>query len=201
MAPGSEVKIVEFGRLHYFAEIADGESGGGSGDGDGSGGDGSGDGSGEDGESTPALALRLDFAVGTPVADATTTATAEGLQPGTDWTLTMFSTPRVIGSGVVPLDGLVSQLVRIPADTPAGAHRLLLEGTAPDGRTLTAQAWFTIDADGIIRAISLVGPTPGLDELAHTGAEGAPALGLVGGLFLLAGATAVLLARRHGRAA
>jgi hypothetical protein len=144
------------------------------------------------------LGLALQFKAGTRVEDATTTATAAGLEPGSEWTLTLFSSPRLIASGVVAPSGVLDQLVRIPADTEPGVHRLLLSGVAPDGTTLTSEAWFTLGRDGIILAVSLDGPTPGLEQLAYTGSI-APVSGGVAAVLALVLGGVMLVLRRRGQ--
>jgi hypothetical protein len=143
------------------------------------------------------LALKLNFAAGTAIGDATTTATAEGLQVGSDWTLQLFSTPITIASGVVGPSGVISQLVRLPADTPPGQHHLLLTGIAPSGATLTSEAWFTLGTNGTILAISLTGPTPSLADLAFTGVSNVGGGILLGVLAVLAGGALILVRRRR----
>ena len=147
----------------------------------------------------PALKLELQFAAGTRIEDAETFATAQGLQPGSGWTLTMFSDPIVIGSGVVAPSGILNELVKLPADTKPGAHRLLLTGIAPDGSTLTSQAWFTLDRNGVIRAVSLTGPTPELEALALTGASIGFSGALAAVLALLLGGALLVLGRMGKR--
>ena len=167
--------------------------------------DGSEDGTEEEGEEQPAdlaLALILGFEVGDSLADASTLVAANGLMADSAWTLTMHSTPRVIGSGNADADGVIVKEVGLPLDTAAGAHELILAGISPEGAVVTAHAWFALDSDGIITAISLDGPVtaPAATtdaSLASTGA-GFVAPGLViAVLALLLGAGLVLLRRRR----
>ena len=141
----------------------------------------------------PVLELTLDFAPGASVEDARTTISADGLRAGSDYTLTMFSTPRVLHTGTVGGSGGFSQVVAIPRDAPPGAHRLLLAGTAGNGTPMSATAWFTLGRNGKILAISYTGPTGGL---AATGAEPLPGL-LLSGMLLALGAGTLLVRRRH----
>ncbi|MGN6273385.1 MAG: putative Ig domain-containing protein [Protaetiibacter sp.] len=141
----------------------------------------------------PALDLTLQFRPGTLLSDATTTISADGLLVGSTYTLTMYSSPRVLHTGIVGATGGFSLPVSLPADTPAGAHRLVLTGTAADGTAMQDEAWFSLLGDGRIGAISYTGPVGGL---AATGADpfASSTLGLL--LLLLGGGMLVAATRR-----
>lgn len=144
----------------------------------------------------PVIDLTLDFEAGTPLSDASSTISASGLKIGSDYTLTMHSAPVLLYSGVIGSTGGFTWHVALPANTPAGAHRLVLTGIAPDGSTLTAEAWFTLLADGTIGAISYSGPLP-YSALASTGANAVLPLGLA--VTMLAfGVFALVSDRRRG---
>lgn len=149
-------------------------------------------------EAKPALGLKLDFAVGTLISDARTTISSEGLQVGSTYTLTMFSKPRLLHTGIVDATGGFSLPVKLPADTPAGAHRLLLEGIAADGTPMSDEAWFALGADGRIVALSYSGPVSA--GLAGTGADAATGA-LAAGLLLALGLGIVAIDRRRARRA
>ncbi|MBA8988998.1 hypothetical protein FHW23_000230 [Curtobacterium pusillum] len=93
----------------------------------------------------------------------------------------LFSTPTLLGTVTVAADGTVS--VTIPADAPAGEHRIVV--TAADG---TVIGWTTITID------------PVTGELAFTGAEGLGAGALVALLLLAAGVGVLVLRRRRAGA-
>ena len=145
----------------------------------------------------PEIELTLDFAAGTKLEDASSTIGAEGLKVGSTYTLTMHSTPVVLYTGIVGPTGGFTWNVALPANTPAGAHRLVLSGIAPDGSTLTATAWFTLLADGTIGAVSYTGPLA-YGTLALTGADPALPLAIGSGLLLL-GSLMLLRTRREQR--
>lgn len=147
-------------------------------------------------EAAPALGLVLEFDEGTSIEDAGSTISAEGLQVGSTYTLTMYSTPRVLYTGTVDATGGFTWLVALPADTPVGPHRLVLTGIAANGTPMSATAWFSLRADGRIGAISYTGPVGG--GLAHTGVNALYA-GLAGGVLLLVGTGAVLSTWRPRR--
>jgi hypothetical protein len=109
----------------------------------------------------------------------------------------MHSTPVILYTGTIDGSGGFTWKVALPANTPPGTHQLILTGIAPDGSTLTRNAWFTLGATGTITAVSLTGPT----RLADTGVDD-PALPLGIALsLLLAGALALTVARRRRLAA
>ena len=129
---------------------------------------------------TPELALELKFAPGTDITDAQTEISADGLLVGSTYTLYMHSTPVLLYSAIVDATGGFTGLVTLPANTPVGAHELILTGIAPDGTVMTAHAWFTLRADGTIGAISYLGPL----ALAFTGSEPLLPLGIASLLIL-----------------
>lgn len=118
----------------------------------------------------PAIDLVLEFAAGTPIDLAESTISGGGLQVGSTYTLEMFSTPVLLYTDIIDASGGFTWRVGIPVGTPPGAHRLLLTGVAPDGTVLTAEAWFTLLADGTIGAISYSGPVA-MPGLASTGVD------------------------------
>ena len=130
----------------------------------------------------PELDLELKFAAGTTIGDAKTEISADGLQVGSTYTLYLHSTPILLYSAIVDATGGFTWLVTLPANTPVGAHELILTGVAPDGTVMTARAWFTLRADGTIGAVSYLGPL----ALAFTGSEPLLPLG-VASLLILGG--------------
>ena len=140
----------------------------------------------------PEIDLELNFAAGTTIDTATTDIGAGGLKVGSTYTLTMFSTPRILYTGTVDATGAFLHTITLPADTPVGAHELELVGIAPDGTVMTARAWFTLLPNGRIGAISYAGPLS--FTLAATGSELLAPLGLAAGLMV---AGYLLLRRRR----
>lgn len=141
----------------------------------------------------PEIDLVLNFAAGTKLEDAETEIGADGLQVGSTYTLDMHSTPVRLYTGTVDLTGGFTWLVSLPADTPVGAHELILTGVAPDGTVMTAHAWFTLLPNGTIGAISYSGAIP--FRLAFSGSEPLLPLGIASAL-LVAG----YLIQRRGAA-
>ena len=140
----------------------------------------------------PVLELELNFAAGTTIETATTEIGAGGLQVGSTYTLTMFSTPRILYTGTIDASGAFLHTITLPADTPVGAHELELTGIAPDGTVMTARAWFTLLPNGRIGAISYSGPLS--FSLAATGSEPLVPMGIAAGLMV---AGYLLLRRRR----
>lgn len=143
----------------------------------------------------PVIDLTLTFDAGTPLADASSTISADGLKVGSEYTLTMYSTPVILYTGVIGPTGGFTWTVSLPANTPVGAHQLILTGIAPNGSTMSAMAWFTLLPNGTIGAISYSGPF----SLAETGAEVVAPIVLASAL-LVVGVTAFILDRRRRRA-
>lgn len=141
----------------------------------------------------PELDLELNFAPGTSIDDAATEISADGLKVGSTYTLYLHSTPILLYSDIVDSTGGFTWLVNLPANTPVGAHELILTGIAPNGDTLTAHAWFTLLSNGTIGAISYSGPL--YLALAFTGTEPLVPLGIAS-LLLLGGYLAIR--RGHG---
>lgn len=143
---------------------------------------------------TPEIGLVLDFTLGASLTNASATISAVGLQFGSQYRLTMYSTPQVIHSGTVDASGGFRRVVSLPADTPAGAHRLVLTGIAADGTEMQAEAWFSVLAGGSIGAVSYTGPVSA--GLPVTGTD-ATATALLAGLLLLLGLVLLRVARRR----
>jgi hypothetical protein len=130
----------------------------------------------------PELDLVLNFAAGTTIDSASTEISAGGLKVGSTYTLYLHSTPVLLYSGTIDPSGAFTQVVSLPADTPVGAHELILTGIAPDGTVMTAHAWFTLLPNGTIGAISYAGPLS--FRLALTGSEPLLPLGIASALML-----------------
>lgn len=141
----------------------------------------------------PEIELVLNFAAGTTIENADTEIGADGLKVGSTYTLYLHSTPVLLYTGTVDATGAFSQVISLPANTPVGAHELILTGIAPDGTVMTAHAWFTLLPNGTIGAISYAGPLA--FALAFSGSEPLLPLGIASAL-LVAG----FLIQRRARA-
>jgi outer membrane protein OmpA-like peptidoglycan-associated protein len=81
------------------------------------------------------------------------TITGGGLKANSDYTLVMHSTPVVIYKSVADASGNFSQVLTIPAKAclATGKHNLVLTGTSPLNKAVTATGYFTLD-DGCVVA-------------------------------------------------
>lgn len=146
--------------------------------------------------------LSLNQPVGSNIADTGADYAAEGLLTDSEWNLTLRSTPQVIASGTVGIDGIIGGTATIPAGLEAGWHSITLTGTDVNGNAVSKVVWFELAADGTILAEQTtepVTPTPTPEaskDLAYTGSAFA---GIAGFALLLtvAGAGVVVAARRR----
>lgn len=111
-------------------------------------------------------------------------AAAAGLLPGTEVGFELHSTPTVLGSATADEDGFAVATVTIPQGTPAGSHTLVVTATDVLGDVHVQEV-----------ALTVVAADP-RDELAVTGSDVAPMLG-VGALLLLVGAGLLVVGRRR----
>ena len=150
----------------------------------------------------PALSLEPLFEPGDEVGTSQIEIAAEGLLESSTYTLTMFSTPRVLYTGTVDGSGAFLHTVALPTDATVGAHELVLEGVAPDGTALSARVWFTVLPNGTVGAVSFTGPISYAAAvqaaLASTGSAPLLPLGLAAALML---AGFVLVMRRQSQQA
>ncbi|WP_306839264.1 IPT/TIG domain-containing protein [Catenuloplanes nepalensis] len=91
------------------------------------------------------LDLRLD--VDTPLVGAKAQLTGGGLQPASDYVLTMQSTPIVVATGETDGNGDFTAIITMPgkACVSAGLHQLILSGTAPNGTRISDTNWITLN--------------------------------------------------------
>lgn len=141
--------------------------------------------------------LSLNQPVGSNIADTGADYAAEGLQEGSEWTLTLRSTPQVISQGTVDATGVIGGTATIPAGLEAGWHSLTLTGTDVNGDPISSVVWFELSADGTILAEQTTEPTPAptptptpeptpaAAEVAYTGANVMGTLGLGAGILAL----------------
>lgn len=114
--------------------------------------------------------LGLNQPVGSNIADTGAEYSAEGLKEGTEWTLTLRSTPQIIASGTVDNTGLISGLATIPAGLEAGWHSITLDATDVNGNAIKKVVWFELSANGTILAEQTTAPViPAEPALAETG--------------------------------
>lgn len=146
--------------------------------------------------------LMLDLEIGQLFKGETANLVGAGLDPNTPYTLTMYSDPLELYSGVTDGNGEFDENVVIPAEACIpGAHHLVLSGIE-GGQPTTSEQWIEIDDSCLVRQVSYDGPVTPAEEptgpvLAETGpAEVASLLGLAFAL-LVAGAAALRRASRE----
>ena len=123
------------------------------------------------------LALALDFGPGSIYSGSKALIEGSGLDPLSEYTLTMFSDPILLDQGTTDPSGNFSNEITIPAEACiAGEHELRLVGTSNDVPVWSSQ---TIEIDSECAVLTVNGKGP---QLAETGsapvAFGAGALGL-----------------------
>lgn len=144
-----------------------------------------------------ALDLSLDLAIGGSYSEASTALAGGGLAPESDYTLTEFSTPRVIFEGTTLPNGNFYDETALPVDCRPGSHHLVLSGTSPSGETVSDYVTYTVDEDCVVTAFNpYAGSAGDWAQLADTGFEVSAWLS-VSGILAALGAVAVLAARRR----
>ncbi|MCZ2859900.1 hypothetical protein [Blastococcus sp. VKM Ac-2987] len=108
----------------------------------------------------------------------------KGFQPFEKVTLTMHSTPQVLGTFTADADGVLEVEFTLPAGTTAGMHTLVLEGPS------------TYFQEGFQVSGTLT--TASSDSLAYTGASVGLPLALGAGLLVAGGGALVATRRRAG---
>jgi 5'-nucleotidase len=122
------------------------------------------------------------------------TVTVSGLQAGQQIIGTLYSTPVNLGTFVANSAGVAAFVAVIPANTPVGAHSLVISslGLQPISLPVTVVA----GAGAVTGAVAVAGTTStsGLSAIPALGASLVPAV--VGGLLLLLGGGALLFGRK-----
>lgn len=136
---------------------------------------------------SPDLTLDLNFVVGDVYAGKTATLEGSGLDPESDYSLTMYSDPVLLDEGVTDGDGSFSNEVVIPQEACIpGEHELRLLGQS-DGADVTASQYVEIDESCTVITINGVGA-----QLAATGPRDvSPLVALLVLGFVLGGALVV----------
>ena len=138
-------------------------------------------------------ALQTALSVGQPAAGTPISVGGDGLAPNSAWSLELHSTPVVLSQGVASATGTFNGTARLPSSIPAGAHRIILSGTAADGSAWQSTVYFTVASNGTVSYRS-TGQAEG--DLAKSGTD-ATASWFAGPALLLLGV--MLLTRSHTR--
>lgn len=141
--------------------------------------------------------LTLEAAKGDTAGDADVFASAKGLLVGSDYDVTVHSTPISIASGKVPVGGSLALGLKLPAGLEDGAHRIVLTGTTAAGKAVTSEVWFSV-LNGKIVQVSYDGPVADpRGALAYTGSGSSTGIQLMLVLGLIGTGSLLLLGRRR----
>ncbi|MDO5753702.1 IPT/TIG domain-containing protein, partial [Arthrobacter sp.] len=150
---------------------------------------------------TPGIKLSAD----TVAQGGKLTITGENFKAGSSATFTLHSEPVQLGTATADANGVVSLSVVLPSDTPAGQHRVLIDGVGLDGEAHQVSAPLTVTASaanvpatdqGAAGNSAAANDDSANDDLANTGANNTW-LGGLAVLLVLAGATAFAATRRR----
>jgi hypothetical protein len=142
-----------------------------------------------DAQQYPPAANFLTVSDTTPTPGQTITITSGTYLAGTTVTITFFSQPVNLGSGIASAVGTVSVQGTIPADTPLGQHTVQASGQTAAG-PLTQSVSVTV-----VAAESAGGGTSG--SLARTGDDSSIPLTRVAAVLVATGGALVFVARRR----
>lgn len=109
-------------------------------------------------------ALTLDLEIGALAGSEATSimVSGENLKPGSEFTLTMRSSPRILFNGIVGANGTINQRVMLPGDTPPGAHSVTLDAIGADGAAVSDVGYFKLSTDRRVVGVSM--DTPFTDD-------------------------------------
>jgi hypothetical protein len=127
----------------------------------------------------PILDVSVDLSVGSAVSGKAVTVSASRLQPGSEVTITIYSTPTEVGRATVDATGDMTFSGSIPGTLPPGVHTLDVRGTGEGGQPAQSAGMFEVDDQGlIVRAVDPAQTTdivePGGPELLRALEAGAP---------------------------
>ncbi len=122
----------------------------------------------------------------------TITFSGGGFKGGSEITITVYSTPQVLGTTVADASGNFSVQVTLPSNLDPGAHRLEASGVDPSGSPLTVSLDFTVVSAGQTSEAGAVTPS---GSLPYTGSDVGRIVG-VGLAAVVVGGAAVWGARR-----
>ncbi len=138
-----------------------------------------------------AVELVVQGAVGDRAAGTAVYGWFSGLEPGATMTMTVESTPVLLGTATSAWDGESRIWSRLPT-LSAGTHRLILTGRSLDGTPVRAELAFGVGADG---RITWIGQPGARGRLAATGSDVDTTVPLA--VLLLATGVGLLGARRR----
>ena len=98
----------------------------------------------------PQIALSTQIQVGDQASGKSASVTATGLLPGSTVYLYIYSTPQLIGSGVVDSTGSANIAAVIPQGLPTGDHQILASGTSVFNAPVQAISAFKLDNQNVV---------------------------------------------------
>ena len=96
----------------------------------------------------PTIKITVVFSahVGDQAGGSSVAVTATGLEPGSQATVTMHSTPTQLGSFTAKPDGTISESLSLPSKFDKGIHQLAVAGVDQSGKEITQTWWFAVDS-------------------------------------------------------
>jgi hypothetical protein len=105
----------------------------------------------------PRLSVTVGLRSGEPAEGAPILVLGEGLAPQTEVTVTVYSTPQVLASGVVDDDGSASLDAALPGGLDPGAHAIDVRATGAGGSAVQSIGAFTIDPARVVEEVAPMG--------------------------------------------
>lgn len=105
----------------------------------------------------PRLSVAVSLRRGLPAAGAPIVVVGQGLSPRSEVTVTVFSSPQLLASGVVGDGGSVVLDATLPGGLDPGAHAIDVRATGADGAAVQSIGAFTIDADSLVEDVAPMG--------------------------------------------
>ena len=100
--------------------------------------------------SGPLIALSTQIQIGDQASGKSASVNATGLLPGSNVYLYIYSTPQLIGSGVVDSTGAATIAAVIPQGLPTGDHEILAVGTSVFNAPVQAISAFKLDSQSVV---------------------------------------------------
>ena len=96
------------------------------------------------------IALSTQIQIGDQASGKSAAVKATGLLPGSNVYLYIYSTPQLIGSGVVDSTGAANIAAVIPQGLPTGDHEILAVGTSAFNAPVQAISAFKLDSQSVV---------------------------------------------------
>ncbi len=110
-------------------------------------------------EPAATTSIEFDIPVGIDVVGAPVAITSSGLAPGAAFSVTVRSTPQIVGSGSVNDLGEIGTSIGIPGNLEPGWHSITVDSTLRSGGPSSEVIYFEITESQILETISATPPT------------------------------------------